>query len=72
MTLAERYLVHHHHVADVEVRGIGGIDVVPDEGRLVLSHDNAWLSRPCKAGQQLNHPHREGNVIAWQRAEKAH
>ena len=46
--------------------------MVPDEGRLVLAHGNAWLARPGKAGQQLDHPHREGDVLAWQGAEKAH
>ena len=54
------------------MRRIGSIDVVPDEGRLVLSHDNAWLARLCEARQQLDHPHREGNVIARQGAEQAH
>ena len=46
--------------------------MVPDEGRLVLAHGNAWLARPGEAGQQLDHPHREGDVLAWQGAEKAH
>ena len=54
------------------MRRIGCIDVVPDEGRLVLSHDDAWLARLCEARQQLDHPHREGNVIARQGAEQAH
>ena len=54
------------------MRRIGSIDVIPDEGRLVLSHDNAWLARLCEARQQLDHPHREGNVIARQGAEQAH
>ena len=70
--LRERYLVHHHHVANVEMGSIGSIDVIPDEGWLVLPHGNAWLARPGKAGQQLDHPHREGDVLAWQGAEEAH
>ena len=27
---------------------------------------------PGKAGEQLNHPHREGDILAWQGAEEAH